>query len=109
MCDVSSGGGGGGGGGGGHSENFNILGGFKKMIFLGGRYEDFVDIIWGHHKIRLYLGVLLCILGPFLKVKVQSCCFFFFFFFFFWGGGGGAKYSNILECLKFLISDITFG
>ena len=57
-----------------------------------------MDIIWGHHKIRLYLGVLLCILGSFLKVKVQN------FFFFFGGGGGvGAKYSNILECLKFLI------
>ena len=55
----------------------------NDFFFGGGGYEDFVDIIWGHHKIRLYLGVLLCILGSFLKVKVQI------FFFFFWGGGGG--------------------
>ena len=72
-----------------------------KMIFCvcgGGGYEDFVDIFCGHHKIGLYLVVihflrrrdtkgsvfercfpaednewsLLCILGYFLKVKVQN-------------------------------------
>ena len=32
-----------------------------------------MDIFWGgHHKIELYLGVFLCILGSFLKVKVQN-------------------------------------
>ena len=30
-------------------------------------------LLWGHHKIRLYLGVILCILGSFSKVKVQNC------------------------------------
>ena len=36
--------------------NFNIFGGFQKMIFLGG-----MKILWifcgGHHKIGLYLGI----------------------------------------------------
>ena len=31
-------------------------GGVRKIIFL--EYEDFVDILWGHHKIGLYLGVI---------------------------------------------------
>ena len=51
-----------------------------------------MDIIWGHHKIGLYLGALLCILGSFLKVKVQN-----YFF------GGLRNIQIILECLKFLI------
>ena len=33
--------------------NFNIFGGFQKTEYYWG-YEDFVDIIWGHHKIGLY-------------------------------------------------------
>ena len=34
--------------------------GFQEKIsfFLGGGYEDFVEIFWGHHKIGLYLGVI---------------------------------------------------
>ena len=48
-----------------------------------------MDIFWGHHKIRLYLGVL----GSFLKVKVQNGGTFW-----------GCLNSNIfLGCLKFLI------
>ena len=32
-----------------------------------------MKIFWGdHHKIELYLGVIFCILGSFLKVKVQN-------------------------------------
>ena len=53
----------------------------------------------GHHKIELYLGVILCILGPFLKVKSTELEIFLGLLkiqsFFFFGGGGG--------CLKFLI------
>ena len=44
-------------------------GGQKNEYFFG--YEDFVDIFGGHHKIGLYLGVIFCIFGSFLKVKVQ--------------------------------------
>ena len=29
-------------------------------------------LFWGHHKIRLYFGSFLCILGSLLKVKVQN-------------------------------------
>ena len=37
--------------------NFNIFGGFQNNeLFLG--HEDFVDILWDHHKIGLYLGVI---------------------------------------------------
>ena len=32
--------------------NFNILGISRKMNMFGG-YEDFVDIVWGRHKIGL--------------------------------------------------------
>ena len=56
--------------------NFNIFGGFQKneYFFL---YENFVDIFLGHHKIGLYLGgPFLCILGYFLKVKVQNGGYF---------------------------------
>ena len=44
----------------------------KNDYFLG--YEDFVDIIWGRHNnyIGLVLGVILCILGSFLKVNVHN-------------------------------------
>ena len=37
--------------------NFIIFGGFQKNEYFL-RYEDFVDIFWGHHKIGLYLGVI---------------------------------------------------
>ena len=34
-----------------------FFGAFNKInIFLG--YEDFVNIVWGYHKIGLYLGVI---------------------------------------------------
>ena len=33
--------------------NFNILGFFQKTECFW-KYEDFVDIFWGHHKIGLY-------------------------------------------------------
>ena len=35
-------------------------------------YEDFVDIFGGHHKIRLYLGVISMHFWVFFKVKVQK-------------------------------------
>ena len=71
--------------------NFNIFGGFQKMIFLG--YEDFVINFWGHYQIGLVRGSFLCILGSFFKVKVQIWDIFWV-----------AKISNIfLGCLKFLI------
>ena len=76
-----------------------------------------MKILWtflrGHHKIRLYLGVLSMHFWVFFKVKVQNggilggllkfqiffgvlefpVFFFVFFllFFFFWGGGGGVN------------------
>ena len=37
--------------------NFNIFGGFQKKEYFRG-YEDFVDILGGHHKFGLYLGVI---------------------------------------------------
>ena len=79
-------------------------GGSEKLIFnifLG--YEYFVDSFWGASQ---NWTIFLCILGSFLKVKIQNggysfgllkfqlffgCLIFliFFFFFFFFGGGGG--------------------
>ena len=53
-------------------QQINIFWGMKILwIFFGG-----------HHKIGLYLGVILCILGSFLKVKVQNggCLKFLIFF-----------------------------
>ena len=46
----------GGGGGGGtlifsHIRRLELFFGVLRNIFLG--YEDFLDIFWGHHKIRL--------------------------------------------------------
>ena len=38
-------------------------GGQRKEYFLG--YEDFVDIVWGHHKIGLYSGVIFMHFGVF--------------------------------------------
>ena len=41
------------------------------MIF--GGYEDFVYISFGGSSHNwIYLGVIICILGSFLKVKVQN-------------------------------------
>ena len=37
--------------------NFNVFWDFQKKEYFWG-YEDFVKIFWGHHKIRLYLGVI---------------------------------------------------
>ena len=37
--------------------NFNIFGGFQKNKYFWG-YEDFIDILGGHHKIGLYLEVI---------------------------------------------------
>ena len=57
---------------------FYIFWGFsEKNIFSTststfGRYEDFVDIFLGHHKIGLVSGSFLCILRSFLKVKIQD-------------------------------------
>ena len=34
-----------------------MFGGFQKYKYFGG-YGDFVDILGGHHKIGLYLGVM---------------------------------------------------
>ena len=73
-----------------------------------------MKILWiflgGHHKIRLYLGVISMHFWVFFKVKVQNggywgggllkfqiflgflkFLFFFFFFFFFFGGGEGVN------------------
>ena len=33
-------------------------------------------VFGGHHKIGLYLGVILCILGSFLNVNVQNKAYF---------------------------------
>ena len=55
--------------------NFNIFWGFQKNEYFL-RYEDFVDIIWGHYKIGLYLGVISMHFRAFFKVKVQYGGFF---------------------------------
>ena len=71
---------------------FNMFWGFQKnKYFLG--YEDFLDIILGHHKIGLYLRVISMRLGSFLKVIVQI-----------WGILKGCyKFKYFLGCLKFLV------
>ena len=52
-----------------------------------------MKILWiflgGHHKIRLYLGVISMHFWVFFKVNVQNGGIFFFL------GGGVAKISNI--------------
>ena len=50
--------------------NFNIFLGLQKINYFW--VWNFVDFFGGHHKIGLYLGVISCILGSFLKVKVQK-------------------------------------
>ena len=64
----------------------------EKIIFWG--YEDFVDILLGHHKIGLYLGVISVHLrGIFLRSRYRIGDIF-----------GVGKISNTcLGCLKFLI------
>ena len=52
--------------------NFDIFGGFQKNEYYFG-YIDFVNIFGGlSQKISNYKGSFLCILGYFLKVKVQN-------------------------------------
>ena len=49
------------------------------IIFEFWEYEDFVDILLGSSQnwtIFLYKGVILCILGSFLKVKIQNGGYF---------------------------------
>ena len=56
------------------------------MIFFFGGGDIkilLIYIFWGRHKTGLVLGVILCILGSFLKVNVQNGNIFFFL-----GGGG---------------------
>ena len=69
--------------------NFNIFLGFQKNNYFLG-----MMILWifflGHHKIGLYLGSFLNILGSFLKVKVQIWGYFL----------GVAKISNIFGVLE---------
>ena len=75
-------------------QNFEFqyfLGFQKNKYFL--RYENFVDIFWGHHKIVLYLGVISMYLGSFLKVNVQNRGYCL----------GLLKFQIFLGCLKFLI------
>ena len=51
--------------------NFNIFGVFRKMnIFWIWRFCGY--FLGGHHKIGLVLGYFLCIIGSFLKSKVQN-------------------------------------
>ena len=73
--------------------NFIICRGFHKNEFFL-RYEDFVNIFsWVITKLDYIKVSFLCILGSFLKVKVQMGNFFCV-----------GKISNIfLGCLKFLI------
>ena len=79
--------------GGGQNFEFQYFWGFQKnKYFLG--YEDVVDIFWGHHKIRLYLGVISMHFMVFSSVHGTECGIFF----------GVVKISNIFwACLKFLI------
>ena len=61
--------------------NFIIFVVFRKMIFW---YEDFLNMLRGHHKIGLYLRSFLYILRSFLTVNVQH------------GGIWVGKTSNII-------------
>ena len=67
--------------------NLTIFGGFQKnKYFLG--YDDFVVIfLWIITKLNYIKGSFLCILGSFLKVKVQNGDIF-----------GAAKISNCFWC-----------
>ena len=69
----------------------------KNEYFLG--HEGFVDIFWVITKLNYIYGSFLCILGSFLKVKVQNGGFFWAaknsFLYFFSGGGGVLEISEI--------------
>ena len=69
-------------------QNFELIfwGFIEKRIFF--EYEGCVDIFWGHHKIGLCLGVILCILGSTELGKFLGVAKIAIFFF---------------GCLKFLI------
>ena len=62
----------------------------ENRIFWG--YEDFVDIFGGHHKIRLYLGVISMHFRVFLWSRYRMGVVF-----------GLVKFQMFLGCLKFLI------
>ena len=64
--------------------HFNILGGFQKNKYFWGM-KILRIFLGGHHKIGLYLGSFLCILGSIFKVMVQNGNIF-----------GVAKNSNIV-------------
>ena len=73
---------------------FQYFLGFQKNEYCFG-CEDFVDIYWD----PIIRGSFLCILGSFLKVKVQNGSIFW-----------AAKISNIvLWCLKFLLLFFVWG
>ena len=55
--------------------NLTIFGGFPKSEYFWG-HEVFVDIFWVITKLDYIYGSLLCILGSFLKVKVQKGGYF---------------------------------
>ena len=65
------------------------------------RYEDFVDILSGHYKTGLILGVISMHFRPFLRSWYRMGIFFFFF----GGGGGGVLKIQIFFglCLIFQI------
>ena len=56
--------------------NCNIFGGFQKNEYFSG-YEGLWIFFGGHHKLDYIYGSFLCILGSFLKVKVQDGEYFF--------------------------------
>ena len=66
-------------------------GGSEKCIFFG--YEDFVDILGGHHKIGLYLGVISMHFSVFSLCQGQNEEYFL----------GLLKFQRLLGYLKFLI------
>ena len=57
------------GGGGGKNFEFQYFRGFQKNENIFG-FEDFVNIVWGHHKIGLYLGVISMHFSVFFKVRL---------------------------------------
>ena len=66
----------------------------ENESFLGGGYEEIVDIFWGQLQIGLFWGSFLYILGLFLRPRYIMGMFLgdhkiSRFSFFFGGGGGG--------------------
>ena len=81
-------------GGGVQNLEFQYLGGgggVQKNEYCFG-YEDFVDIFWVITKKDWFYGLFLCILGSFLKVKVQNGDIF--------GGGQNIKFSFVCLILQ---------